>query len=195
MHRVKSHNGHPWNELADAAAKAGLSVAAGVVGREVRSRGVTVMDARPPHTETGLASRAVFGEAPAFRTGLDPATVADRIVAGILAGERELPPAAFAADDAADDEMALSVQLPSAREIMLEDLFDACDDDGSGALSVAEFAQMFEGKLAAKLGEAEARRGLEGYGDTQEQLEKVRPGTPIARQRLVVRQQRRGRAQ
>ena len=79
-----------------AAAKAGLSVAAGVVGREVRSRGVTVMDARPPHTETGLASRAVFGEAPAFRTGLDPATVADRIVAGILAGERELPPAAFA---------------------------------------------------------------------------------------------------
>ena len=78
-----------------AAAKAGLSSAAKVVAREVRPRGITVIDARPPHTETGLASRAVFGKAPAFRTGAAPAAVADRIVAAVLASERELPPAAF----------------------------------------------------------------------------------------------------
>jgi cyclic-di-GMP-binding biofilm dispersal mediator protein len=78
-----------------AAAKAGLSSAAKVVAREVRPRGITVIDARPPHTETGLASRAVFGEAPAFRTGAAPAAVADRIVAAVLASERELPPSSF----------------------------------------------------------------------------------------------------
>lgn len=81
-----------------AAAKAGLSSAAVVLGRELRRRKVTVIDARPPHTETGLADRAVFGTAPTFPTGLTADVVANRIVTAIAAGERELPPAAFTAE-------------------------------------------------------------------------------------------------
>jgi cyclic-di-GMP-binding biofilm dispersal mediator protein len=38
-----------------------------------------VIDARPPHTETGLATRAVEGTAPKLPTGLDPASVAATI--------------------------------------------------------------------------------------------------------------------
>jgi cyclic-di-GMP-binding biofilm dispersal mediator protein len=80
-----------------AAAKAGLSSAAVVLGRELRRRKVTVIDARPPHTETGLADRAVFGVAPTFPAGLTADVVATRILMAIEAGERELTPAAFAA--------------------------------------------------------------------------------------------------
>lgn len=81
-----------------AAAKAGLSSAAVVLGRELRRRKVTVIDARPPHTETGLADRGLFGAAPTFPTGLTPDVVAARIVTAIEAGERELTPAAFTTD-------------------------------------------------------------------------------------------------
>jgi cyclic-di-GMP-binding biofilm dispersal mediator protein len=77
------------------AVKAALSAASRALSRELRRRGVHVLDARPPHTETGLAGRPVTGEAPALPRGLDPDAVAARIVAGIAAGERELPPGAF----------------------------------------------------------------------------------------------------
>ena len=41
------------------------------------------------------------------------------------------------------------------REMRLEDLFDACDDDGSGALSMDEFAQIFDDKVTkAEVGDA-----------------------------------------
>ena len=52
-------------------------------------------DARPPHTETGLADRPIAGTAPRLRPGLDPDAVARRIIAGIAAGEREIPADAF----------------------------------------------------------------------------------------------------
>lgn len=77
------------------AAKAGLSAAAAIIRRELRSRGITVIDARPPHTETGLATRAIFGSAPVLKQGLDPEVVARRIVDAIENQENELPPAAF----------------------------------------------------------------------------------------------------
>jgi cyclic-di-GMP-binding biofilm dispersal mediator protein len=80
-----------------AAAKAGLSSATVVIGRELRRRKVTVIDARPPHTETGLAGRAIFGSAPTFPAGLTAEAVAARIVSAIEAGERDLPPAVFTA--------------------------------------------------------------------------------------------------
>jgi len=35
----------------------------------------------------------------------------------------------------------------STRREMLEDVFDACDDDGSGALTLAEFAKLFDEKV------------------------------------------------
>ena len=65
------------------------------LAREARKAGVRVIDARPPHTETGLASRAVAGNAPKFPVGLDPTAVAQRIVQAIADGETDLPSAAF----------------------------------------------------------------------------------------------------
>ncbi len=77
------------------AVKAGLSAASRALARELRRDGVHVLDARPPHTETGLAGRAIDGRAPAMKEGLDPGAVAAAIVAGLAAGERELPAASF----------------------------------------------------------------------------------------------------
>jgi len=77
------------------AAKAGLSAACPVLRRELRSRKINVIDARPPHTETGLATRAIFGEAPKMKQGLDPEVVAKRIVVAIENDESELAPVVF----------------------------------------------------------------------------------------------------
>ena len=77
------------------AAKAGLSASCAVLRRELRSRKINVLDARPPHTETGLATRAIFGEAPKMKEGLAPDAVAKRIVDAIAEGETELAPGAF----------------------------------------------------------------------------------------------------
>lgn len=70
------------------AAKAGLSAATVALARELRRSGIQVIDVRPPHTETGLVDRAISGTAPTLPDGLAPGVVADRIVAGIEAGER-----------------------------------------------------------------------------------------------------------
>jgi cyclic-di-GMP-binding biofilm dispersal mediator protein len=65
------------------------------LGREARRSGVRVIDARPPHTETGLATRAIAGTAPNFPQGLSPISVAQRIVSAIASGEIDLPSSAF----------------------------------------------------------------------------------------------------
>lgn len=77
------------------AAKAGLSAACPVLRRELRGRKINVIDARPPHTETGLATRAVYGEAPKMKQGLEPEVVARRIVVAIENDESELTPVVF----------------------------------------------------------------------------------------------------
>ena len=77
------------------ATKAGLWAFDQALAREVRKDGIRVIDARPGHTETGLATRAISGVAPAFPTGMTPESVADRIVAAILGGESDLPSTAF----------------------------------------------------------------------------------------------------
>jgi cyclic-di-GMP-binding biofilm dispersal mediator protein len=77
------------------AAKAGVSAGFRALAREVRPRGVSVIDARPPHTETGLAGRPLHGEPPKMREGLDPAVVAERLVLAIEQDEREVPAGAF----------------------------------------------------------------------------------------------------
>ncbi|MGA0863178.1 MAG: SDR family NAD(P)-dependent oxidoreductase [Ilumatobacteraceae bacterium] len=64
-------------------------------GREARRAGVRVVDARPPHTETGLAGRAVAGTPPRYPEGLNPASVARRIVEAVVNGETDLPSTAF----------------------------------------------------------------------------------------------------
>jgi cyclic-di-GMP-binding biofilm dispersal mediator protein len=63
--------------------------------REARRAKVRVIDARPPHTETGLSSRAIAGTAPQFPIGLSPETVALRIVQAITDGETDLAATAF----------------------------------------------------------------------------------------------------
>ncbi len=79
------------------AVKAGLSAATRAAARELRRRGIDVLDIRPPHTETGLAGRAVAGSAPPMKTGLDPDHVAALVVSAIEAGTRELAAAHFTA--------------------------------------------------------------------------------------------------
>jgi len=65
------------------------------LAREARKVGVRIIDARPPHTETGLASRAVAGTAPKFSRGLEPVAVAQRIITAIANGETDLPSTSF----------------------------------------------------------------------------------------------------
>jgi len=81
-----------------AAYSASKSALAGFVSaatRELRRLGIRIMDARPGHTETGLATHPIEGTAPAFATGLDPDAVAARIVKAIADGEKDLPSSAF----------------------------------------------------------------------------------------------------
>lgn len=77
------------------ASNAAVTAFSAAAGRELRRSKVRVLDIRPPHTETGLVDRAVFGEAPRLPQGLSPDAVADRVVAAILGGERDLPSTAF----------------------------------------------------------------------------------------------------
>jgi cyclic-di-GMP-binding biofilm dispersal mediator protein len=65
--------------------------------REARRSKIRVIDARPPHTETGLAQRPLAGTAPALRPGLAPDTVAQVICEALEQGLKDLPSATFAA--------------------------------------------------------------------------------------------------
>jgi cyclic-di-GMP-binding biofilm dispersal mediator protein len=52
---------------------------------DFKKAGVATIELRPGHTETGLATRALFGEAPAMPQGMTPAHVADKTFEAILA--------------------------------------------------------------------------------------------------------------
>jgi len=77
------------------ASKAALTAFDAAMASELRRAGVRVIDVRPPHTETGLAGRAIAGSAPALPAGKDPDAVADRVMAAITGTEREVDSAAF----------------------------------------------------------------------------------------------------
>ncbi|GGK60268.1 SDR family NAD(P)-dependent oxidoreductase [Ornithinimicrobium pekingense] len=77
------------------ASKAGLAAASASLARELRRDAVDVIDLRPPHTETGLAGRALAGRQPTMPTGLDPDAVAARMLRGIVDREPVVGPAAF----------------------------------------------------------------------------------------------------
>ena len=62
---------------------------------EARRAGIRVVDARPGHTETGLAGRAIFGTAPAFAQGMTAEHVATVIVNALEQGLKDLPSEAF----------------------------------------------------------------------------------------------------
>ncbi|MEK0443621.1 MAG: hypothetical protein RL507_474 [Actinomycetota bacterium] len=77
------------------ASKAAAWAAMTAAARELRRRRIDVIDARPPHTETGLATRPLAGTAPKMPEGLMPDAVAARIVTAVATGERDLPTEAF----------------------------------------------------------------------------------------------------
>ncbi|MFB7936552.1 SDR family NAD(P)-dependent oxidoreductase [Streptomyces sp. NPDC056049] len=76
----------PARGMADyAAAKSALAAWLGVAGREVRRDGLTVLDVRMPHLDTGFAARAAVGVAPALGPGADPAeAVREHLVLPVL---------------------------------------------------------------------------------------------------------------
>lgn len=77
------------------ASKSALFGFAQAAAKELRKSRIRWMDARPGHTESGLATRAIFGTAPNFGTGLSVDHVVERIIEGILSDERDLPSTAF----------------------------------------------------------------------------------------------------
>jgi cyclic-di-GMP-binding biofilm dispersal mediator protein len=70
----------------------GYSVAA---GRELQKLGIRWLDARPGHTESGLASRAIFGVAPNFGLGASVQAVVARMILGVTQAEADLPSSSF----------------------------------------------------------------------------------------------------
>ena len=79
------------------AAKAGLTAFDAAAAAELRRRRIRVLDVRPPHTETGLVSRALAGDAPKLPEGLAPEVTARRIVDAIEAGQFDVPAEDFSA--------------------------------------------------------------------------------------------------
>lgn len=77
------------------ASKTALHGYAQAAAKELRKSGIRWMDARPGHTESGLAGRAIFGSAPNFGPGLSVEHVVDRIMKGIMDDERDLPSTSF----------------------------------------------------------------------------------------------------
>lgn len=65
------------------ASKTALSVWLSTLRLEQRKQGLAVIEARPGHTETGLAGRALFGTAPAMPQGMTPESVVQRLMAAI----------------------------------------------------------------------------------------------------------------
>ena len=57
---------------------------------DLRRDGIKTLDARPGHTETGLAARAIVGAAPAFPTGMTAEHVVSRIIKGLQEDSTEL---------------------------------------------------------------------------------------------------------
>lgn len=72
------------------ASKAAISAYLTAVRREVRRDKISVLDARPPHLETGLADRALAGAPPRMPPGADVGEVVELIVQGMVDGRSEL---------------------------------------------------------------------------------------------------------
>jgi cyclic-di-GMP-binding biofilm dispersal mediator protein len=77
------------------ATKAGVAAFAAAAGRELRRSRIRLVDARPPHTETGLATRPVAGQSPSLPPGKSPQDVVARLLRAIVDDERDVPSSAF----------------------------------------------------------------------------------------------------
>ncbi|MBA8794644.1 short-subunit dehydrogenase [Friedmanniella endophytica] len=72
------------------ASKAATATWLEVLRRELRRSRIDVLDARPPHLETGLSDRALAGQPPKLPPGGDIDEVVRLIVEGLYDGRREL---------------------------------------------------------------------------------------------------------
>jgi short-subunit dehydrogenase len=72
------------------ASKAAISAWLTALRPEQRKRGVTVFDVRPPHIETGLAGRAIAGQAPPLKEAATVDGVVALVLDGLRTGRREL---------------------------------------------------------------------------------------------------------
>jgi len=70
----------------------GFAIAA---AKELKKLGIRWLDARPGHTDSGLAGRAIFGTAPNFGSGMQVEHVVSRIIQAIKADEKDLPSNSF----------------------------------------------------------------------------------------------------
>ena len=60
------------------------------LAKETRRFGIRVIDARPGHTESGLATRAIAGESPKFPEGMTVEHVIKRVVEALVNDETDL---------------------------------------------------------------------------------------------------------
>ena len=72
------------------ASKAALSAYLAALRRERRRQGLTVLDLRPQHMETGFSDRAIAGEHPDLPDPVDAREVVRMAVAALRDGKREL---------------------------------------------------------------------------------------------------------
>ena len=86
----------PMQGLASySASKTALHGFATAAAKEFRKLGIAWVDARPGHTESGLAGRAIFGTAPNFGDGKNVPDVIARMLYGLTVGEKDLPSTVF----------------------------------------------------------------------------------------------------
>lgn len=72
------------------ASKAGLSAYLTALRRELRRERISVLDARPPHMDTGLSDRALAGEPPRMPPGHDIDEIVGLVIRGLAEGKSEL---------------------------------------------------------------------------------------------------------
>jgi cyclic-di-GMP-binding biofilm dispersal mediator protein len=78
------------------ASKSAIRGYAQAASKELRKFGITWLDARPGHTESGLANRSIFGESPNLGSGMTVAHVVARMIKALSNDEVDVPSEAFA---------------------------------------------------------------------------------------------------
>lgn len=77
------------------ASKTALAGYAKAASKEFRKLGISWIDARPGHTESGLANRAIYGSSPNFGTGMSVTHVVTRMLQAIMNNETDLQSSQF----------------------------------------------------------------------------------------------------
>jgi len=77
------------------ASKSAHSAFLNTIAQEWRRDKIQITEARPGHTETGLASRAIFGTAPTFPEGMTANHVVGVLLKGISSGQQLLASSEF----------------------------------------------------------------------------------------------------